>query len=282
MPHRHREERIGATGRTGIAAAMVAAMVVLTLAGGARSTDHRQVYLQFNVCGNACSGGTLGVVGELVGWINRRRPFAVTLNEVCENQYARLRADLRAYDGRFDATARCRNGARYGNAVLVRAPVDLVGSWELPNPSGDEPRRLMCLSTRTALVVCVVHISNYTGNIATQVSAVAGYVGPLAVDRAVLVGGDFNTNPADPRLDPMYRACDARGGFHEVDASGCGGRSLLNHAADGDVINQGTYRQDKYDYIFLSHGDWISYEADAADANGFSDHDALWATAATR
>jgi endonuclease/exonuclease/phosphatase family metal-dependent hydrolase len=257
----------------------VAAVVVLTLAGGARTIDHRHVYLQFNLCGNACSGGALGVVSELVGWINQRRPFAVTLNEVCENQYARLRADLVAYDGRFDATgARCRNGARYGNAVLVRASVDLVGSWELPNPSRDEPRRLMCLSTRTALVVCVVHISNHAGNIAAQVNAVAGHVGPLAADRATLLGGDFNTNPADPRLDPMYGTCE-RTGFLEVDASGCGSRPLLDHAIDGDVINQDTYRQHKYDYIFLSYGDWASPEADAADANGFSDHDALWATA---
>lgn len=272
--------------KAGVAAAAAAvAVVVLALTGGARAEPHRHTYLQFNLCGNACSHGGPGVVDELAGWIQRRRPLVVTLNEICENQYERLRADLGAYRGLFEPTARCRNGARYGNVILVRGEVDRVGSWALPNPAGDEGRRLLCARARPAgapeLVACVIHISNYAGNIASQVEVVAGHVNRLAADHAVLVGGDFNTDPADPRLDPLYRGCDGAGpgAFREADSAGCA-RSPLNQRAGSDVVNEDTYVGHKYDYIFLSDGDWTAVAADATEPNGFSDHDPLWATTA--
>jgi endonuclease/exonuclease/phosphatase family metal-dependent hydrolase len=270
------------------------AVVAVAVAALAISSDHgggyRHTYLQFNLCGNACNNGELRVVSELVTAVRARRPFAVTLNEVCENQYTRLRADLGSYHGRFDPTgARCRNGGRYGNAVLVRSEeVDVVGGWDLPNPARDEARRLLCLSTAlpdaATLVVCVTHVSNYAGNIAAQVGAVAGHLRGLAADHAVLVGGDFNTNPADARLDPLYRPCDGSGPgeFHEADSGGCANRSLLNHPAGADVINEDTYGRHKYDYVFLSDGDWSTFAARAADARRFSDHDMFWATGILR
>jgi endonuclease/exonuclease/phosphatase family metal-dependent hydrolase len=278
---------MAAVGRgTGVAVAAVATLVVLVVAGGVRAAEYRHTYLQYNLCGNACSEGGYGVVDELAGWIERRRPYAVTLNEVCENQYERLRADLGAYVGFFEPTARCRTGARYGNVILVRSTdVARVGSWELPNPAGDERRRLLCVRAHRLsagpLVVCVTHISNYAGNIAAQVEVVAAHVNRIAVDQAVLVGGDFNTDPADSRLDPLYRACggSGAGAFHEADSSGCAVRSPLNQPDGADVINEDTYNRHKYDYLFLSDGDWSSFTADATDPDGFSDHDPLWATA---
>ena len=274
-----------------IVAATVAAFAVLALAGGAPATAYRHTYLQFNLCGNACNGAGLGVVTDLVKSINERTPFAITLNEVCENQYLRLRADLIPYDGRFDPTgATCRNGARFGNAILVRATnVNVVGSWELPNPAGDEARRLMCVSTQlsaaASLVICVTHISNVSGNIAAQVTLVARIVNGLSLDNAVLLGGDFNTDPADARLNALYRVCysSGTGAFDEADSAGCASRSVIDGNAGSDVINEDTYGRQKFDYIFLSDGDWSSAGADATEAvNGLSDHDVLWATAIFR
>jgi endonuclease/exonuclease/phosphatase family metal-dependent hydrolase len=270
----------------GVVVVAVAALAVASEPSGV----YRHTYLQFNLCGNACNHGGFGVVEELVGAVRSRRPYAVTLNEVCENQFSRLRAELAAYHASFDPTgARCRDGGRYGNAVLVRsATVDVVGGWDLPNPARDESRRLLCLSTRlpdtATLVVCVTHVSNYPGNIAAQVDTVAGHLGRLAADHAVLVGGDFNTNPADPRLDPLYRTCDGSGPglFLEADAGGCANRSLRNHPVGADVINQDTYGRHKYDYLFLSDGGWSSFAAQTAGVEGFSDHDTLWATATLR
>gem|GEM_PF-1779707 len=284
----HSEARTVLRRAAGIVAAAAAMVAAFALSGDAPATAYRQTYLQFNLCGNACSSGGLGVVTDLERSIRERRPFAVTLNEVCENQYDRLLADLVPYQGRFDPTgATCRNGARFGNAVLVRTTnVNLVGSWELPNPARDETRRIMCVSSQLprapSLVICVTHVSNESGNIAAQVSVVAGIVNGLDVNNAVLLGGDFNTDPADARMNPLYSStCDGSGtgGFQEADSAGCSGRSLINKKVGSDVINEDTYGRHKFDYIFLSDGDWSSPGADASDAAyGLSDHDALWAT----
>jgi endonuclease/exonuclease/phosphatase family metal-dependent hydrolase len=282
--------RVRAVWLTAAAAVVVALAAVVLVRSSDPSRASRHTYLQFNLCGSACNHGGLGVVGELVTAVRARRPFAVTLNEVCESQYSRLRADLAAYHGHFDPTgARCRAGDRYGNAVLVRgAEVAVVGGWDLPNPARDEARRLVCLSTgppdAATLVVCVTHVSNYAENIAAQVDAVAGHLRGLAGDHPVLLGGDFNTNPADERLDALYRTCDGSGpgAFHEADSGGCANRSRRNHPVGSDMINQDTYGRHKYDYVFLSDGGWSSFAAEAADAGGFSDHDWLWATATLR
>jgi endonuclease/exonuclease/phosphatase family metal-dependent hydrolase len=269
-------------------AVVVAGAAAVAIWSGA-NLAYRHTYLQFNLCGNACNDGRPGAVGELVTAVQARWPYAVTLNEVCESQFTQLRAGLASYHGHFDPTgARCRNGDRYGNAVLVlSADVDVVGGWDLPNPARDEPRRLLCLRTRlpeaTTLVVCVTHVSNYGGNIAAQVDAVAGHLRPLVADHAVLVGGDFNTDPADARLDPLYRRCDGSGGpFHEADAGGCANRSLRNHPVGRDVINQDTYGRHKYDYLFLSDGGWSTFAGETVSAVGGSDHATLWAAATVR
>ena len=219
-----------------------------------------QSYLQFNMCGNQCNHGGLAVVRNLEQTIGGDRPVAVTLNEVCENQYDRLRRDLSGYRGGFDPTGpRCDNGTRYGNAVFVRGSgLDTVGSWQLPNPGSDETRRLMCVRGRPALVVCVTHISFVAENIGVQVDAVAGILRGLRGDGPVLLGGDFNTDPTDTRLDPVYSR------RREAD-------SAVNHT---------TFARRKIDYIFLADGYWTAARAAVVDAGrGLSDHGALLATA---
>jgi endonuclease/exonuclease/phosphatase family metal-dependent hydrolase len=257
----------------GLVATAVAAVV---FAGSPGAASGRQAYLQFNMCGNVCNNGGVAVVRDLERTIGARRPTAVTLNEVCENQYDRLRADLTAYRGRFDPTGPvCRNGFRYGNAILARASgVDLVGSWPLPDPSGAETRRLMCVRPQPAtsmLVVCVTHVSYKQTDIGAQVGAIAGILRGLDGDEPVLLGGDLNTDPTDPRLNLLYRACDGTGDFEEADAVSCGG------------VPQDTFARHKLDYIFLSAGHWTGARATVIDpAGGRSDHHALWASATFR
>jgi endonuclease/exonuclease/phosphatase family metal-dependent hydrolase len=265
-----------------------AIFAVVVFAGGASATADRQTYLQFNICGNACNHGGLAMAGRLAGTIAMRGPFAVTLNEVCENQYQRLRADLRFYHGRFDPTGpRCSNGYRYGNAILIRTSgVDPVGSWPLPNPAGGETRRLMCLRTRPpgtrSLIVCVTHISYLPAEAPAQIDAVAAILRGLDNREPVLLGGDFNTEPSGTPLDPLYSTCYRAGTglFEEADSAGCGTRAATEKRQGIDIVNEGTFQQHKLDYIFLSDGHWSSPSADAVrSANGLSDHDAFWATA---
>jgi endonuclease/exonuclease/phosphatase family metal-dependent hydrolase len=278
------------TGAASVVVVAAIAAVVLALSGDVRATGDRETILQFNMCGHACNRGGLDVVPPLENSIRDRQPFVVTLNEVCETQYDSLRTALSAYQGRFDPTGpRCRNGARYGNALLVRSSeVDFVGTWELPNPAQDEPRRLMCVRTRVGdespVRVCVTHISNEQGNIAAQVTAVASILKDLPAGDAVILGGDFNTDPGDPRMNPLYSADygSGTGKFHEADAAGDHNRSVLGAQVDGDTINEHTYSDHKFDYVFLSDGDWDSLTAEADGSNPHSDHRALWAAASLR
>lgn len=252
-----------------LSALAAAFLVSFALAGDARPTASALTLLQLNICGNACSSGGIEVVAELANTVDRRRPFAVTLNEVCENQFVRLRADLVAYRGQFDPTGpKCRNGARYGNAIFLRTTsLTVVGSWHLPAVIFEEDRRLLCVGASSA-VICVTHLSVDRSNLPGQIDAVTNILSGLS--GPVLLAGDFNSDPADVRMDPLYQR------FHEVDA---GVRGELNESVGSDMFNEDTYDRHKFDYIFLSDGSWSSSGADAADAvNGRSDHDGLWAT----
>jgi endonuclease/exonuclease/phosphatase (EEP) superfamily protein YafD len=120
----------------------------------------------------------------------------------------------------------------------------------------------------------VTHISNVSGNIAAQVSAVASRVNPYFSTSGVLVGGDFNTDPWNSRMNPMYSSCYSGGTgiFYEADSSGCS-RTIQN-----STYNETTSGSRKIDYVFLSGSDWSSRSADATYAL-HSDHDPLWAMA---
>ena len=243
-----------------ISTAVVLVVAGLACSGAAGSTVNRQTYLQFNLCGNVCNAGGLDVITGLRTVIANRQPYAVTLNEVCENQYARLAAGLPGYDGRFDPTGPiCRNGSRYGNAALLRAAdVTLVGRWSLPNLAGGEPRRLMCLrgwpTGRRPVIACVTHISTQPVDIGAQLRTVADVLNGLEGGAtSVLLGGDFNTDPSDARMSPLRRA-------------------------GTDVVNEATFGRHRYDYVFLSEDSRSSVTADVTDPpHGRSDHKALWA-----
>ena len=251
---------------------------------GARVAAAGQSYLQFNMCGNACNHGDLAVVHNLEQTIEADHPSVVTLNEMCANQFERLNRDLPGYAGRFDPTGPvCGNGARYGNAILLRGSgVEPVGSWQLPNPAGDETRRLMCVRGRPAgagsLVACVTHISFAAGNIGVQIDAVTGLLRGLPGTDPILLGGDFNTDPLDARLNPVYdnRYDAGTGAFTEVGSAASHSRTAGGHLPG---VNDTTFARHKLDYIFLAGGHWSGPHATVVDAGGgLSDHGALLAT----
>ena len=234
--------------------------------------------LQFNMCGSAC-GTRFAVVDDLESEITgqgRRPPFVVTLDEVCRAQYDRLLADL-PYHGHFQPTVRhrCWDGSDYGIAVLVRSSnVEYAGSAPLPAPAGGEPRTVTCVRTRVRaepLVACATHLDTDPANSPSQVAAVADHVDAFRAGAAVVVGGDFNTTPARPALDPM------EAGFVEADAADdafTGGCSRT-HCGDAPGYARPTR---KIDYVFLSRGDFTGISAVVVSAP-HSDHTPLWATA---
>jgi endonuclease/exonuclease/phosphatase (EEP) superfamily protein YafD len=119
-----------------------------------------------------------------------------------------------------------------------------------------------------SLVVCVTHISFMAGNIGAQIDAVATILSGLSGDDPVLLGGDFNTEPADDRLNPLY---------------GNAGRGSFTEADQADDLIDTTFAMHKLDYIFLADGHWSAARATAIDAGrGLSDHSALLATAVVK
>jgi endonuclease/exonuclease/phosphatase family metal-dependent hydrolase len=260
-----------------LAGLVVLVYALLRLPADADTPPGTLSILQFNMCGSACETH-FAVVDDLEAEITERgrQPFVVTLNEVCRGQYDRLLANL-PYHGHFQPTVtnRCWDGTDYGIAVLVRSSdVEYAGSAPLPAPAGGEPRTVTCVRTalqERPLVACVTHLDTDPANTASQVAEVAMHAGTFTDGAAVIVGGDFNTTPGRPALDPM----DA--GFVDADAAAdafTGGCSRAR-CGDGPGYAQPTR---KIDYVFLSRGAFTGVSALVTSAP-HSDHTPLWATA---
>jgi endonuclease/exonuclease/phosphatase family metal-dependent hydrolase len=154
-------------------AALLTAMLTVAPATPA-AADARYTFLQFNMAGNANHGGaTTDIVPAVVASLRSSWPTAVSLNEVCRNQYDKILWDANAagggYTGYFAQIwpaggSTCRGGA-YGLALLLRGH-DAGGFTEHPLPfqPGQEPRKFICGDTGWAgqsprLGVCSTHLA---------------------------------------------------------------------------------------------------------------------------
>ncbi len=128
--------------------------------------------LQMNLCLSGLAGcyprtAYPAVVEEAIAKIQQTRPDAVTLNEACSGDVARIAAAT-GYDYRFStviyrgAPLPCRNPPErgvFGNAVLTRAPI--ASSTDAPYAAqlGAEERRWLCVVTVDDTRVCTSHLS---------------------------------------------------------------------------------------------------------------------------
>jgi endonuclease/exonuclease/phosphatase family metal-dependent hydrolase len=136
------------------------------------STARRTAYsvLQMNLCLSGLSGCQRypRVVREAIRVIRARRPNAVTLNEVCRRDVARI-AELTGYRARFAtvlyrgrplACRSPRGRGVFGNAVLTKAVVTASVDRRFRAQSDQEKRRWLCVATRGRQVtVCTTHLS---------------------------------------------------------------------------------------------------------------------------
>ena len=284
---------------TGLLALAVAAAVlpIVTAEPAQASVAHK--YFHFNMCGNKCRGGNLDVANDVINSVNNSspQPFAMTLNEVCRNQYNHIYSSLLPYYGRFEVTVpgACSNGTDYGIAVLVRtSSYQFHAAWRLPG--GYEARKLACIKTSATgggtqpLMACVTHIDYHSDVQAAQIRFVADRGREMWSGHHVLIGGDFNVTPGSSTLNPMYSSQypNGSGVFSEADAGnfsrgGGGVGSTYNEYTGGCVSYPcGAGRlwlpTRKIDYIFLSRYDFTGFSADATYALR-SDHTPLWAWA---
>jgi endonuclease/exonuclease/phosphatase family metal-dependent hydrolase len=235
--------------------------------------------MQYNVCGAICNGGVVtkpgsdnDVVEDVRNRIVAARPHIVTLNEVCNGQFARLKNVLQGshwpMDGVFRKQrndGRCKDGSGFGDAVLTAGPVGRTEVLQLPD-RGSEDRAIICLNTSAhgPVLACSLHLvtgkNDGRQERLEQLAAAARALNRRAGVRAVIVGGDFNTVPSGmgALLDPR------RGGrFFDVDPQ------------------KAPTRGSKIDYVLFSRRHF-SDPSGGPVSSRFSDHEVLVGRATRR
>ena len=187
----------------------VACALVLAVCGCSASASSTYTLMQMNLClsGRAdCyrKAAYPAVVEEAVARIREASPDAVTLNEVCRRDVARI-ARRTGYHLRFSRVIyggrrlRCvRPGGRglFGNAVLTEAAIESTDSQDFKGQAGPERRRWLCVSTRVGVDVCTAHLNTRSpieiaGNEA-QCVELGALLARRASARPIIFGGDVN------------------------------------------------------------------------------------------
>jgi endonuclease/exonuclease/phosphatase family metal-dependent hydrolase len=188
---------------------LVAVGCALVPASCGPSTSSTYTLMQMNVCLSGLAGcyakaAYPAVVEEAVAGIREAGPDAVTFNEVCRGDIARI-ARRTGYHVRFSRVIyrgerlRCvRPGGRglFGDAVLTEAAIVRAESQDFEAQAGIERRRWLCVTTRVDVDVCTAHLNTRTpvevaGNDA-QCVELAALLARRAAARTVTFGGDVN------------------------------------------------------------------------------------------
>jgi endonuclease/exonuclease/phosphatase family metal-dependent hydrolase len=165
--------------------------------------------MQMNLCLSGLAGcyGKVAypaVVEEAVVRLREANPDAVTVNEACRGDVARI-ARRTGYHVRFSRVIyrgvrlRCvRPGGRglFGDAVLTKATIESTDSRDFKAQAGIERRRWLCVATLADVDVCTAHLNERTpvevaGNDG-QCVELAALLARRAAERTVIFGGDVN------------------------------------------------------------------------------------------
>jgi len=199
--------------------AAVGCALVLALTGCGQASDTRAVVpqptgstytlMQMNLCLSGL-GGCYGkvaypaVVNEAMGQIREAHPDAVTFNEACRGDVARI-ARRTGYHLRFSRViylgkplACIQPGGRglFGDAVLTNAPVESADSRPFEAQAGIERREWLCVTTGIDVDVCTAHLATrMTDEVAAndpQCTELRTLLARRAVVRTVIFAGDAN------------------------------------------------------------------------------------------
>lgn len=172
---------------------------------------------------NLCLSGLAGcyrrvkypaVVSEAVALVRAMHPDAVTFNEACSGDVARIagrtgyreRFSAVIYYGRLLPCVKPLGRGLFGDAVLVRAGVVSSENHAFRAQAGPEQRRWLCVLTRVSVDVCTAHLASpEIDEVAAntpQCSELGTVLARHARARTTIFGGDVN-----------HRASCAPGGF---------------------------------------------------------------------
>jgi endonuclease/exonuclease/phosphatase family metal-dependent hydrolase len=169
--------------------------------------------MQMNLCLSGLAGCYARVkypagIEEAVTRIREAHPDAVTINEACGGDVARI-ARRAGYHVRFSSViyygkplSCIRPGGRglFGDAVLTRAAIERTDSRAFQAQAGPEQRQWLCVSTRAGVDVCTAHLASHepieVAANAPQCAELTALLARRASARAVIFGGDVNRLPS--------------------------------------------------------------------------------------
>jgi endonuclease/exonuclease/phosphatase family metal-dependent hydrolase len=225
--------------------------------------DHSIRVATFNIWGNAGHRGQAGWIADAIDEVLPQAPAALALQEACRNQAQEFATQMGM---RMEFLTliphRCDNGQDFGNAVLYRGTASgPVVRRMLPGAQFDEPRGVVCVPLRQFLF-CSIHLtivrkvrSEQTKWLAAVEAGEKPDLPPLRQWGAVVLAGDFNADPRDAELDPLYDTIGAE------EALGPRGVSTVSTHDDGRKI----------DYVF-TWGRPGSFQLTGSLLSSYSDH----------
>jgi endonuclease/exonuclease/phosphatase family metal-dependent hydrolase len=177
--------------------------------GPAGPAGRTYALMQMNLCLSGFSGcngktGYPAAVDEAVALIRRARPDAVTLNETCRGDVARiarrtgyhLRFSRVIYTGELLSCVRPGGRGLFGDAVLTKAAIDRADNEDFAAQAGPERRRWLCVTTRVGVDVCTSHLNTLSGVEAggnvKQCAELRALLARRTRGRTVIFGGDVN------------------------------------------------------------------------------------------
>jgi endonuclease/exonuclease/phosphatase family metal-dependent hydrolase len=212
--------------------------------------------MQMNLCLSGLAGcygkaAYPAVVDDGVARIREADPDAVTVNEACRNDIARI-ARRTNYQVRFSRVIyrgerlRCvRPGGRglFGIAVLTEAAIATTDSQAFEAQAGLEQRRWLCVATRVDVDVCTAHLNTRStieiGGNDAQCLELAALLARRAAARTVTFGGDVNRR----------HSCAPAGVWTRTDRSGEQAPGLQH------VYGSGTLRSPAAKVVPATHSD---------------------------
>lgn len=180
-----------------------------TAAAVPRSAHSTYVLMQMNLCLSGIASCYPEVdypagVDDAAARIRQMHPDAVTLNEACSGDAARI-ARRTGYQVRFarviyaDKRLPCiKPGGRglFGNAVLTKAGIESSESQAFGAQAGPERREWLCVRTRVRVDVCTTQLASPAFDEAAantpQCAELSALLAHRALAHTVIFGGDVN------------------------------------------------------------------------------------------
>lgn len=188
--------------------------------------------LQLNLCNSGFADCYKGgaAIDEAVSRIEALDPHVVTLNEICDGDLSRLRGAVGTGSASYfvaarehdtGADVRCKNGQRYGNAVITStgSNIGTVSGRYDAQPPGKEHRAYVCVRT-DGYIACATHLSTVRPTAFEQCKEMMNaQLERFGVDRPVVVAGDLNLHHEPwPWEGPEVQDCVPPGYYRKGDA----------------------------------------------------------------